>query len=219
MLLTIFFKTVMYLWYMLWAPIILAGLPSRKLSRRFVVACTNGILVWLRIFGIRYTVHGQFHPGAIVAAKHMSVFEIMILGKHCPYHFFFVVKRELFWIPVYGWALWRMGMIPVNRTKGSTNMKVLADRVAAEIKKGGMFMIFPEGTRVRPGMGVRLKSGILFIARTARVPIQPVGTDTGLYWPKRGRMRPGVANLWLEPVLPFDAELDEIATAIARHSA
>jgi 1-acyl-sn-glycerol-3-phosphate acyltransferase len=98
-------------------------------------------------------------------------------------------------------------------------MKILADRAAEKIARGMTLVIFPEGTRAMPGQGVRLRRGLLFIAERTRRPIQPAGTDAGLYWPKRGRMRGGIAHVWLGPPLPFDAPLDRIAAEIARHSA
>jgi 1-acyl-sn-glycerol-3-phosphate acyltransferase len=137
---------------------------------------------------------------------------------HCR-NAFFIIKRELLMIPIYGWSFWRMGFIGVNRKKGATNMKTLAAEAAGEIKAGKTLIIFPEGSRALPGKGVQLKRGLLFIAETAGIPIQPVGADTGLFWPKKGAMRAGVAHIWMEPPLPFDATLEEVADSIARHSA
>jgi hypothetical protein len=59
----------------------------------------------------------------------------------------------------------------------------------------------------------------MFIAESLKLPILPIGTDSGLYWPKRGKMSPGTANVWFEPLLPSTASLEEIADAIGRHSA
>ena len=132
---------------------------------------------------------------------------------------FFIIKRELFWIPVYGWAFWRMGLQAVDRTRGATNMKKLSDAVAEKIMNGQTLIIFPEGTRVKPGHPIPLKRGLLFLAQQLKLPILPVGTDTGIYWPKRGRMTSGVAKVYFEPVLSSNATLEEIAEAINRHSA
>ena len=84
---------------------------------------------------------------------------------------------------------------------------------------GQVLIIFPEGTRAKPGQKVKLKRGLLFLAHELKLPILPVGTDAGLYWPKRGRVHSGTANVWFEPMLPCNASLDEIADAINRHSA
>jgi len=162
--------------------------------------------------------NGRIDEKSIIAAKHMSMLESAILITNYK-KLFFVMKKEMMLFPVYGWALWRLGYIPVNRKKGATNMNLLAERVADRIRQGGTLAIYPEGTRKKPGAGVKLKRGLLFIAEESKIPIQPVGADTGLYWPKSGRMRPGVAKVWLEPPLPFNSTLDEVAEAIARHSA
>ncbi|MCQ2598753.1 MAG: 1-acyl-sn-glycerol-3-phosphate acyltransferase, partial [Alphaproteobacteria bacterium] len=73
--------------------------------------------------------------------------------------------------------------------------------------------------RTKPGHPVPLKRGLLFLAHQLKLPILPVGTDTGLYWPKHGRMHSGTANIWFEPMLPCNASLDEINNAINKHSA
>ena len=160
----------------------------------------------------------QFDGKAIVAAKHMSILEVAILSSNINKPFF-ILKRELLWIPIYGWAFWRMGLQPVNRARGATNMNKLTNAVAKKIMNGQTLIIFPEGTRVKPGKRIPLKRGLLFLAHQLKLPIIPVGTDTGLYWPKRGRMNPGTANVYFEPLLPSTASLEEIGEAINRHSA
>ncbi len=235
MLRTILFKFLLALWFVLWSPLLLVSLIDKRLCRATVLACARGVL-WLAriIVGIKYQVHypareengipvapngNERNDGkAIVAAKHMSILEIAILANHIP-NSFFIIKRELMWIPIYGWAFWRMGFQAVNRTSGATNMQKLTDAVAEKIMNKMILIIYPEGTRVKPGARPRLKRGLLFIAENLKLPILPVGTDAGLYWPKRGRMKPGTANVYFEPVLPCTASLAEISEAINRHSA
>jgi 1-acyl-sn-glycerol-3-phosphate acyltransferase len=218
MLRTILFKIAVAVWYFAWSPLLLVGLISSKLARFLIIQDAWGVL-WLArvITGIKYEIHGEFATNAIIASKHMSILEIAILMTHCQ-NAFFIIKRELLFIPIYGWSFWRMGFVGVNRAKGATNMKRLAMRAAKKIKSGKTLIIFPEGTRAKPGAGVNLKRGLLFIAETARIPIQPVGADTGLFWPKKGKMNSGVAHIWLENPLPYNASLDDIAAAIAKHS-
>jgi 1-acyl-sn-glycerol-3-phosphate acyltransferase len=110
-------------------------------------------------------------------------------------------------------------MIGVNRARGKTTMKQLAAAVENRVLNGSTLVIFPEGTRAKPGEHIPLKRGLLLLAHTLKLPILPVGTDAGLYWPKRGRMHSGTANIWFEPLLPCNASLDEISDAINRHSA
>lgn len=232
---TILFKIILGIYFLLWSPILVIALPSKKLTKKFIITDARGVL-WLArmVCGIKYKI---FYPPteengipmtpndnvrtdgkSIIASKHMSMMEVAILvtNIHNP---FFIIKRELMWIPVYGWSFWRMGLQPVNRARGATNMNKLADAVATKIMNGQTLIIFPEGTRTAPGHPIPLKRGLLFLAQKLKLPITPVGTDTGVYWPKHGRMTSGTATMHFEPVLPSTASLDEIAAAINRHSA
>ena len=232
---TILFKIVLLIYFALWSPLLLIGLVSRKLSRKFVFADAAGVLTLARLIcGKKYNVHypqteedgiptmpdgnKRLDGKSIIAAKHMSILEIAIISRVVP-NSFFIMKRELLWIPIYGWAFWRCGMLGVNRARGKTNMKKLADDVERRVLNGGTLVIFPEGTRAKPGERIPLKRGLLLLAHTLKLPILPVGTDAGLYWPKHGRMHSGTANVWFEPLLPCNASLDEISAAINRHSA
>lgn len=232
---TIIFKIVLGLYFAAWSPLLLIGLVSKKLSRKFVFADAAGVLLVARLIcGIKYKVYypateengipnlpngnKRIDGKCIVAAKHMSILEIAAISKVMP-NTFFIMKRELLWIPIYGWAFWRCGMLGVNRARGKTNMKKLAEDVEKRVLDGYTLVIFPEGTRAKPGQKIPLKRGLLLLAHTLKRPILPIGTDAGLYWPKRGRMHSGTANVWFEPLLPCNASLDEISDAINRHSA
>ena len=232
---TICFKTILAIYFVLWAPILLIGLIYKPLNDFLVLTCASGVLVLAKwIAGIKYEIHYppleengipvapngniRLDGKAIIAAKHMSILEIAILSTHIPKSFF-IIKRELLWIPIYGWAFWRMGLQPVDRARGATNMKKLTHKVEKKVLDGQILVIFPEGTRVKPGKKVQLKRGLLFLAHELKLPILPVGTDAGLYWPKHGKMHSGTANVWFEPMLPCNASLEEINEAINRHSA
>ena len=226
MLRSILFKIALGVFFATWGPVLMIALVSEKRTRKAIDRGVR-IMLWIArdIGGIKYEIidavpgrNGKINPKSIMAVKHMSILESAILMVNYP-NLFFIIKRELMMIPFYGWAFWRMGFIGVNRAKGTTNMKLLAMRAAAEVRKGRTLVVYPEGARKNPGAGVKLKRGLLFIAEDSKIPIQPIGTDTGVYWPKRGRTRAGVAKMWLEPPLPFDATLDEVQKAIARHSA
>ena len=207
---------------------LLIGLIDRRLTRIFAITTARGVL-WLanHVAGIKYRVETTPPTGpdvpqradgkAIIAAKHMSILEAGILLVYVK-DAFFIIKRELMWIPIYGWAFWRLGCIPVNRKRGATNMAELEAKVAEKITSGMRLIIFPEGTRVAPGKPVKLKRGLLFLAQALKLPIVPVGTDSGLYWPKRGRIRPGTATVWFEQPLPPNSDPLDIAAAMARHS-
>lgn len=231
---TIIFKTILLLWFIAWTPLIFIGLVSEKIERKFILMVALGASFLTRVIaGIKYEIHypAQDEDGiplkhninqrldgrAIIAAKHMSMLEVIILVTHIP-NYFFIMKRELLWIPIYGWAFHRIGLIGVNRTRGATNMNDLANKVTNNIMKGMTLIIFPEGTRVVPGQRIPLKRGLLFLAQHLKLPILPVGLDTGLYWPKRGKIKPGTTHIYFEQELPSSATLLEIGAAINRHS-
>ncbi len=232
---TILFKIALPIYFILWSPLLLIGLVSKKLSRTFVFTDAAGVLLLARLIcGIKYQVHYPTPDDAdipempngnmrldgksIIASKHMSIIEIAVISKVVP-NSFFIMKRQLLWIPIYGWAFWRCGMLGVNRTRGKTNMAKLASDVEKRVLDGYTLVIFPEGTRAKPGEKVPLKRGLLLLAHKLKLPILPVGTDAGLYWPKHGRMHSGTANVYFEPLIPSNASLDEISEAINRHSA
>lgn len=232
---TIIFKITLSLYFIVWTPFLGLSLVNKKLTRMTMRAETMGVLYLARrITGITYRVHyplleengiptkpnanTRLDGKAIIAAKHMSILEVAMLFMTVP-NSFFILKRELLWIPVYGWAFWRVGFIGINRTRGRTNMRKLVTRVANKIMNGYNLVIYPEGTRVMPGQHPALKRGLMFLAHELKLPIMPAGTDAGTYWPKHGKMQSGVANLYFEPLLPSTANLEEIHIAINRHSA
>lgn len=235
MLRTIIFKFILFGWFLICSPFLILGLISSKLERAFIYMDACGVLFLTRVIaGIRYEIHyplnnedgipfkhninQRLDGRSIIAAKHMSMLEVAILVKHVP-NYFFIMKRELLWIPIYGWAFARIGLIGVNRKPGATNMNQLAERVTKNIMNGLTLIIFPEGTRVAPKARPQLKRGLLFLASHLKLPITPVGADTGLYWPKRGKIKPGTTNIYFENELPSTASLAEISEAINRHSA
>ena len=91
---------------------------------------------------------------------------------------FFILKRELLWIQIYGWAFWRAGMIGVNRARGKTNMKQLAAAVENRVLNGSTLVIFPEGTRSKDCKPKCAKRGISVIARAAKADVLPVSIYT-----------------------------------------
>ena len=234
MLRSLLFKIFLIVWFLIWTPFLVVGLISSKLERRILLTDAWGVLYLLRIIaGVKYEIHypqktengipfkqninTRLDGRTIIASKHMSVMEVAILFTHVQ-NCFFILKRELLWIPIYGWAFARIGLVGVNRARGKTNMKALMHSVTKKIMNDMTLIIFPEGTRVRPNQNVPIKRGLMFIAEQLKLPITPVGVDTGLYWPKRGRIKPGTAQIYFEPELPSTASLEEIREAINKHS-
>jgi 1-acyl-sn-glycerol-3-phosphate acyltransferase len=141
--------------------------------------------------------------GILVAAKHQSALETVVLASAFP-NFTFVVKRELFWLPIFGWCIRRGGMIPVDRGGGKAAVAALTAEARKATDGGRQIIIFPEGTRRPPGAPPKYKQGIAYLYEDCNAPCVPVALNTGVFWPRRSFMRyPGTARIEiLDPIPP-----------------
>jgi 1-acyl-sn-glycerol-3-phosphate acyltransferase len=160
----------------------------------------------------------------IVAAKHQSTWETFAL-LHLFEDFTFIVKRELMWIPIFGWCMWRAGMVPVDRGAGSQALSAMTRRAREVIRGGRQLIIFPEGTRRPAGAEPRYKFGVAHLYAEIGVPCVPVALNSGLFWPRRAFRRfPGTIVVeFLDPIPPgldkdifFQRLQTDIETATAR---
>jgi 1-acyl-sn-glycerol-3-phosphate acyltransferase len=139
----------------------------------------------------------------IVASKHQSMWEtIALLGFfEAP---FFVVKRQLNFIPLFGLYLIKTGMVAIDRSQGRRALLSVIRRAAEEVRHGRQFVIFPEGTRTAPGAPPQYKGGVGMIYSDCGVPCLPVALNSGLFWPRRTFMRyPGTLVVeFLDPIPP-----------------
>jgi len=160
----------------------------------------------------------------IVAAKHQSTWETFALLRLFD-DFTFIVKRELMWIPIFGWCMAKGRMIPVDRGAGSQALGAMTKRAREEIRTGRQLIIFPEGTRRPPGAEPRYKFGVAHLYAEVGVPCVPVALNSGLFWPRRAFLRlPGTIVVeFLDPIPPgldkdvfFKRLQTDIETATAR---
>jgi 1-acyl-sn-glycerol-3-phosphate acyltransferase len=164
-------------------------------------------LVLLRwIAGIRLEVRGRekIPRGAmIVASKHQSAWETFALMTLFDDPLF-ILKRELMWIPIFGWLLWHSRMVPVDRSAGSQALVAMTERAREELAKNRQLIIFPEGTRRPPGAEPRYKFGVAHLYAAEGVPCLPVALNSGLFWPRRSILRrPGTVIVeMLDPISP-----------------
>lgn len=140
-----------------------------------------------RLLGIRHEIRGRENippGGAIVAAKHQSTWETLALIPLMPDPTF-ILKRELMWLPLFGWWASRAKMIPVDRGKGSRALADMTARARDAVRGGRQIMIFPEGTRREAGAEPRYKVGVSYLYRDLGVPLVPVALNSGVFWPRR----------------------------------
>ena len=228
------FRSVLFnvLFYLNLLVQLIAALPTLVMPRWGILAVarfwarTN---LWLLrvVCGIKVEFRGlaKIPPGPLlVAAKHQSLWETFALLLILPDPAY-IMKRELMWIPFFGWYAWKAGMIPVDRSRGSQALADMNACARAELARNRQIIIFPEGTRRPPGAEPRYKYGVVHLYRETGVPCLPIALNSGLFWPRRSLRRfPGtvVAEI-LDPIAPgldkdtFFARLqNDIETATAR---
>lgn len=219
-------------WYAGSTVIAVAGAPILLLPRRAVVAWARFwivfVLWWLRITcGLTHRVIGleNLPKGpAIIAAKHQSSWETLAVTLIFP-DIATVLKRELLFIPVVGWAMARAGNIAVSRGEGASALRGLVRQAKSAIAERRSIVIFPEGTRVAPGDHKPYQVGTAALYRQLGVPVVPVALNSGVFWGRRKFIkRPGVITLEiLPPIAPgLDREAfmttlrERVETATAR---
>jgi 1-acyl-sn-glycerol-3-phosphate acyltransferase len=159
--------------------------------------------------GLRTEIRGTPPTGEVmIAAKHQSFFDIILIFSAVPAGKF-IMKRELLWTPVLGQYAVRMGCIPVNRGKRSAAIKKMVADVAQGASQPGQLIIYPQGTRVAPGVAAPYKIGTGAIYAALGQDCVPTATNVGVFWPKRGILRkPGLAVIEFLP--PIAVGMDRV---------
>ena len=157
------------------------------------------ILWWLKVTcKLTYEVQGHEHAAggpAIIFAKHQSTWETIALQRMFPLQVW-VAKRELMWLPFFGWGLALMKCIAIKRGTGRAAIRQLITQGKARLDEGIWIVIFPEGTRIPPGKKGDYRIGGAILAEKTSYPIIPVAHNAGEYWPRRSFIkRPGVIQV------------------------
>lgn len=227
MLRSVIFNIVMYTWMTIVGiaciPLLIASPEGARWTCSFF-AKTN---LWLlaKITGLKTEIRGTVPTGGtLVASKHQSFLDIMLIWIPMERPFF-IMKSILRFAPFLGQYALRLGCIPVFRGKRAEAIKRMLAEVSSGKREGGQLLIYPQGTRVAPGVQAPYKVGTFALYDQLKQPCVPVATNVGVFWPKRGLLRkPGVGVAeFLEPIPPgldratFMATLEErIETASNR---
>lgn len=169
--------------------------------------------LWLLrvIAGVHFELRGienKPHDGVLIASKHQSSWETFVLLSVAERPAY-LAKRQLFFMPFFGWYLTRLRQISVDRARGSSTLKAMIPQARAAIKDNRDVVIFPEGTRRPPGAPPSYKFGVTALYRILKVPVVPVALNAGVFWPRRTFLRyPGTIVMEflppIEPGLPDD---------------
>ena len=184
---------------------------------RFAVIRTFAVMnVFLlkHLCGLDYEIEGQENipeGTGIIFSKHQSTWETMALQLIFPPQTF-VLKKELMWVPFFGWGLAVMKPIAINRGAGRRAIKQIVVQGIDRLKAGIWIVVFPEGTRVRPGQHIRYKLGGAILAAESGYPVVPVALNSGEYWPKKQFLKkPGTIKVVIgPPIQTRDRKPEEI---------
>lgn len=185
--------------------IIIYPIPAKlhyQVMRQYAVL---NIKILKYLCGVNYEISGQENipsSTAIIFSKHQSTWETMALQLIFPAHSF-IVKRELLWLPFFGWGLASMRPVAINRGSGRKAIAQLLRKGKRLLDSGRWLVIFPEGTRVSAGQHKRYKIGGALLAASSGYPVVPVAHNAGEFWPKRGFLkRRGTVKIAIGPVIP-----------------
>jgi 1-acyl-sn-glycerol-3-phosphate acyltransferase len=197
------------LWFILVSAIVNVGAsPTLLLPRRITMLAAK---LWARsvLFGLKWIagigieVRGELvDPRVLVAAKHFSMWETVAVLALVPYPAI-VLKRSLLRVPLYGWYCRKMRMIAIDRSLGVKALRIMHAQASHALDEGRPVVIFPEGTRKKPGDAPDYKPGVAALYSQLRVPCVPVTHNSGLYWAGGFLRKPGTVILqFLEPIPP-----------------
>ena len=225
------FNVFFFAWLALVLVVMVLFLP---LPRRVM---QNAVRVWTHvmgrglkaIIGLDFEVRGRQHipPGGVVfACKHQSAWETMafhILFSDTTY----VIKKELFAVPLFGWYARKVQSIPVDRAGGAATLRRLIRNARTQIAAGRPLVIFPEGRRMAPGERGAYHPGVFALYKQARATVVPVALNSGLFWGRRQFVKhPGVIVIEFLDAMPeglnrnqFLAELKSRVEAVSDHLA
>lgn len=202
--------------------IVIIGLPlllGPREGAMWISRFWSRLTIWLLrvLAGTRYEIRGQeYMPTGpvLVAAKHQSMWDTVMATAifNDPA---MVLKRELLYIPFYGWYSAKAGMIAIDRGAHASALRKLLNAAKREAGRGRPIIIYPEGSRMAPDAAPDYKVGVAAIYKHLKLPCIPVATNSGLYWPRRRFIRhPGTIVLEFLPPIPPGVSRDAFMTAL-----
>jgi 1-acyl-sn-glycerol-3-phosphate acyltransferase len=189
------------------ALVALLTFPLKPLVRYRVITLWSRLMVAAAhaICGIRYRVLGAEHIPAepcIILSKHQSAWETLAFQVIFPPHVW-VLKRELLWIPFFGWGLAMLSPIAIDRASGARALRQTLEQGRERLRQGFSIVIFPEGTRVAPGTRGAYQPGGAWLAVQTAVPVLPVAHNAGRCWPRNSFCKyPGLITVSIGPAIP-----------------
>ena len=187
-----------------YAIVALLSFPLPRMARYRLISAWSRLMLWLAwvLCGIRWKIEGRKHlpdEPAVILSQHQSAWETLAFQEIFPPQVQ-VLKRELLWIPFFGWGLALMSPIAINRARGVAAMRELARKGRERLAQGFWVVIYPEGTRVPPGQKRAYQQGGAWLAVNCGVPVVPVAHNAGKFWPRNAFLkRAGTVTVRIGP--------------------
>ena len=174
------------------------------LRNQLISGWARSMIWWLRVTcNVRHEISGMENlpdTPCVILAKHQSTWETFAFQAIFPTQVY-VLKRELLWIPIFGWGLAMTSPIAINRASGREALKQLVSKGQARLAQGLWVVIFPEGTRMRPHQQGKYHIGGAWLACQTKTPVLPVAHNAGHCWPKGFIKQAGVIKLHIGPAI------------------
>jgi len=190
-----------------YALLALASFPLPRMARYRLISAWSRLVIWLAwlLCGIRWKVEGRRHlpdEPAVILSQPQSAWGTLAFQEIFPPQVL-VLKRELLWIPFFGWGLALMSPIAINRSRGMAALREMARQGRERLAQGFWVVIFPEGTRVAPGERRDYQQGGAWLAAQCGVPVVPVAHNAGRLWPRNAFLkRAGTVTVRIGPPIP-----------------
>ena len=201
-------------------------LDDKKLWWWFAVPWLRGVIGAARIVGgVQYRIHGEDHlPAAddmrrvVLVSKHQSTWETFFFPSMTSHPLSYVFKKELLNIPVFGWAMGRLNMVHIDRSKRSEAWTKVAEQGLVLMDEGKWIIMFPEGTRTERGSKGSYKTGATRLAVSTNAYVIPIAVTSGRCWPRRSfSFIPGTIDVSIgEPVSADGREQGELMEEVER---
>ena len=205
---SIIFSFLFYIWTFL---VCIITLPVLFFHRRidlkvwfYWIKITNKILK--NIVKINYEIKGSENntkKNVIYACQHQSAWDTIIIpyliGDCIIFH-----KRSLLFIPLFGWHLFKLGMVIITRNKGANNLRKIINKTKKAIYKNRSILIFPHGTRTLPNSKNKIQSGVVILYKHLNINVVPIKLNSGKYWGRNKFLKyPGKITVnFLKPIKP-----------------
>ncbi len=214
----VFIVSVSMLFY--WpVPVLSSLFCSEKCTYVLATAWGHWVVFLLKILvGIDYRVHGRENipdKPCVVLSKHQSALDIFVFVPiFIPQTW--VMKRELFRIPCFGWVMRATKPIAIDRSAGRQALKFMLEAGIEKLKKGFWIVLYPEGTRTLPGKKAKYKGGGVMLAQRAGVDVVPVALNTGLFWQKgKGAINSGTVDIVIgAPISTKDKDIKALTAEV-----